>query len=274
MLFQNPRNRTVRVGDLEIGPDSPLVLMAGPCAVEGIGQLMASAEAAKAAGATILRGGCFKPRTSPYSFQGVGEDGLEILRRAADSTGLKVVTEVMDPSQVEIVASCADILQIGARNMQNYTLLRSMVAADGKPVLLKRGIAATIEEWLYAAEYILVAGSPVILCERGIRTFADHTRFTLDVSAIPAVKRQSALPVIVDPSHAAGCRHLVPALARAAVAVGADGLLVEIHPDPRGARCDKEQALLPEELQALSGDIAAIAAAVGRRFEVPVSVVP
>jgi 3-deoxy-7-phosphoheptulonate synthase len=277
MLFEDPQNQTVRVGpaeDLEIGPSAPIVLMAGPCTVEDSTDTLLAAAGARAAGATILRGGCFKPRTSPYSFQGMGKAGLSVLRWAADLNSLKVVTEVMDASQVKMVAAFADILQVGARNMQNYALLQALSAGEGKPVLLKRGIAATIEEWLHAAEYVLHAGAPVILCERGIRTFGNHTRFTLDVSSIPAVRRLSTLPIIVDPSHAAGHRHLVPALAKAAIAAGADGLLVEVHPCPERALCDGEQALLPEDLKALSGSIAAIAAAVGRRFKTQAVSVP
>jgi len=255
-----------RIGGVEIG-GRKLVLMAGPCAVESEEQIFTIAEQVATSGAKILRGGAFKPRTSPYSFQGIGERGLKLLREAADAHRLLVVTEVMEPSQVELVAQYADILQIGARSMQNYPLLRA-AGRCGKPVLLKRGLAATIREWLLAAEYLLAEGNPrVILCERGIRTFEqEHARFSLDVTSIPTVKALSHLPVIVDPSHAAGLSHKVIPLALAGVAAGADGLLVEVHHDPSRALCDGEQALTPEGLKALVEALTKLGPALGRAF--------
>lgn len=219
------------------------VIMAGPCAVEDEDQITEAAELAARHGAQVLRGGAFKPRTSPYSFQGLGEPGLRLLRRAADRYHLLAVTEVLDPAQVEQVSRYADILQVGARSMQNFPLLRALGRSD-RPVLLKRGLAATLDEWLMAAEHIRVAGNErIILCERGVRTFLDHTRFTLDVGAIPALKERTDAPIIVDPSHAAGKRNLVAPLALAGLAAGADGLLVEIHPRPEAALSDGAQAL-------------------------------
>jgi len=255
-----------RIGGVEIG-GRKLVLMAGPCAVETEEQIFTIAEQVATSGAKILRGGAFKPRTSPYSFQGIGERGLKLLREAADAHRLLVVTEVMEPSQVELVAQYADILQIGARSMQNYPLLRA-AGRCGKPVLLKRGLAATIREWLLAAEYLLAEGNPrVILCERGIRTFErEHARFSLDVTSIPTVKALSHLPVIVDPSHAAGLSHKVIPLALAGVAAGADGLLAEVHHDPSRALCDGEQALTPEGLKALVEALTKLGPALGRAF--------
>ena len=241
-----------------------VVCIAGPCAVESREQLIAVAEAAKQAGADMLRGGAFKPRTSPYSFHGLEEEGLKLLAEAREVTGLPFVTEVVNPRDIELVASYADMLQIGARNMQNFTLLRE-VGASGKPVILKRGLSATIEEWLNAAEYIISAGNwNVILCERGIRTFETFTRNTLDVSAIPAVKSLSHLPIIADPSHATGKSKLVPAVALAAVAAGADGLLIEVHPCPSEALSDGPQSLTPAEFKSLMTELRPIAAAVGR----------
>jgi 3-deoxy-7-phosphoheptulonate synthase len=247
------------------GPE--LVLMAGACAIENERQIHAIAALVAKAGAKILRGGAFKPRTSPYSFQGLGEVGLKLLRQAADAHGLLVVTEAMDTDQLGLVAEYADIVQIGARNMQNFNLLRA-AGRLAKPVLLKRAVAATIDELLLAAEYILAGGNRnVILCERGIRTFATHTRFTLDVGIIPGVKELSHLPIIVDPSHAAGERHKVIPLALAGIAAGADGLLVEVHPRPDQALCDGSQALTPEQLSSLSQGLAAMSPALGRRFD-------
>jgi 3-deoxy-7-phosphoheptulonate synthase len=246
------------------GPRVPVV--AGPCAVESWEQLEAVARAARAAGARLLRGGAFKPRSSPYTFQGLGEAGLKLLARARELTGLPVVTEVMSPDAVGLVAEYADCLQIGARNMQNYELLRAVGRAS-KPVLLKRALSGTIEELLMAAEYVLAAGNPaVILCERGIRTFERATRNTLDLSAVPVLKELTHLPVVVDPSHGTGKRSLVPAMALAAVAAGADGLLLEVHPDPARARSDGPQSLTPADLEALVPRLAAVASAVGREL--------
>jgi 3-deoxy-7-phosphoheptulonate synthase len=255
----------VSVGEVAIGGEE-VVLIAGPCAVESEQQIGATAAAVAAAGGRILRGGAYKPRTSPHEFQGLGSAGLALLRRAADRHGLGVCTEVLGVEQIEAVAAMADLLQVGARNMQNFPLLQALGRA-GRPVLLKRGLSATINEWLAAAEYILAAGNPdVILCERGIRTFETATRSTLDVAAVPVVKELSHLPVIVDPSHAAGNRRLVPALARAAVAAGADGLLIEVHPDPDHALSDGAQSLTPEQLTATVNRCRMMATALGRRL--------
>jgi 3-deoxy-7-phosphoheptulonate synthase len=238
----HPEDTVIRVLEAAIG-DGSLTVMAGPCSVESREQLFETADAVKAAGGTILRGGAFKPRTSPYSFQGLGVEALRYLAEARDRTGLPVITEVMEPNQVDIVAEYADILQIGTRNMQNYSLLTA-VGRVARPVMLKRGYGATIEEWLMAAEYIVVAGNPnVILCERGIRTFETSTRNTMDLTAVPLLHRLTHLPVIVDPSHATGKRWLVPPLAMGGVAVGADGIMVEVHPDPDSALSDAEQQL-------------------------------
>ncbi len=256
-------NTVVRVGNVEIGGRTVYV-MAGPCAVESREQVMACAELVKSAGAAVLRGGAYKPRTSPYSFQGLEEEGLLYLAEARAATGLPVVTEAVDISTLPLIAEYADIIQIGARNMQNFPLLKE-AAALGKPVLLKRSPAATVEEWLMAAEYILAGGNgQVILCERGIRTFNGQTRYTLDLSAVPVVKCLSHLPVVVDPSHALGKWRYVLPMARAAVAAGADGLLVEVHPDPARALCDGQQALSPEVFLAMMDDIKKVASAVGR----------
>jgi 3-deoxy-7-phosphoheptulonate synthase len=259
----NPDDTVITVGRAAVG--SPrLTLMAGPCSVEGEEQAFTIAKAVSAAGATVMRGGAYKPRTSPYSFQGLGEEGLKILRRAADSCGMAVVSEVMDTQQVGLVARYADILQVGARNMQNFALLRE-VGQTQKPVLLKRGMAATIEEWLMAAEHVLSQGNrQVILCERGIRTFETYTRNTLDLNAIPVVQELSHLPVIVDPSHGTGIRDKVAPMARAAIAAGADGLIIEVHHDPDHALSDGPQSLRPEEYRELVAQIRTIAGAVGR----------
>src|SRR5882724_12992244 len=240
---EHHRERSViRVAGVPIGPDT-LTVVAGPCAVESAEQTLLAARMARAAGASLLRGGAFKPRTSPYSYQGLGEAGLRILADVRAETGLPIVTEVIDAGSVEMVASYADMLQVGARNMQNFALLQA-VGSAGRPVLLKRGFSATIEEWLSAAEYIAQRGNlDIVLCERGIRTFETATRNTLDISAVPIVHGLSHLPVIVDPSHAAGRRDLVVPLARAAMAVGADGVIVDVHPDPERALCDGAQAL-------------------------------
>jgi 3-deoxy-7-phosphoheptulonate synthase len=234
-----------------IGPDT-FTFIAGPCAVESPAQTLEAAEMARAAGATLLRGGAYKPRTSPYAFQGLGVAGLEILASVRDATGLPVVTEVVDARDVPVVAEHADMLQVGTRNMANFGLLQA-VGDAGRPVLLKRGMTATIEEWLMAAEYIAQRGNlDVVLCERGIRTFEPATRNTLDISAVPVVQATSHLPVIVDPSHAAGRKDLVVPLSRAAIAVGADGVIVDVHPDPETALCDGPQALLGSDLRALA----------------------
>ena len=263
-------NTVVSVGDVEIGgPD--LVIIAGPCSVESLEQTQRIAQAVKASGAHMLRGGAYKPRTSPYSFQGLGLEGLKILRRIGDETGLPVVTEALDIDVLDQVCEYADMVQIGARNMQNYTLLRR-VGRCGTPVLLKRGMNATVTELMLAAEYIMDEGNPqIVLCERGIRTFADHTRNTLDVSAIPAVHKISHLPIIADPSHAAGKREKVMPLSRAAIAVGSDGLMIEVHDRPEEALSDGNQALLPRQFRQLMTDIQQVAAAVDRRISGAVS---
>ena len=238
----HPEDTVIRVLDAAIG-DGSLTVMAGPCSVESREQLLRTAESVAASGATVLRGGAFKPRTSPYSFQGLGVEALRYLAEARDRTGLPVITEVMEPNQVDIVAEYADILQIGARNMQNYSLLTS-AGRVARPVMLKRGFGATLEELLMAAEYIVAGGNPnVILCERGIRTFEASTRNTMDLSAVPVLHRLTHLPVVVDPSHATGKRWLVPPLALGGVAVGADGIMVEVHPDPDAALSDPDQQL-------------------------------
>jgi len=247
----HPGDTVVEVGGTKVGGGT-LTVMAGPCAVESRHQLMRAAEAVAAAGATVLRGGAFKPRTSPYTFQGLGMDGIRFLVEARERTGLPFVTEVMEPGQVETVALHADILQVGARNMQNYPLLMA-VGRTQRPVLLKRGMSATIEEWLMAAEYIVSSGNPnVILCERGIRTYETYTRNTLDLTAVPLLHRLSHLPVIVDPSHGTGKRWLVSPMALAAVAAGADGIMVEVHPDPDDALSDGEQSLTLEQFERMS----------------------
>ena len=253
----------VSVDGVEIG-GKRVVVIAGPCTVENEAQLMEAASVAKEEGAVMLRGGAFKPRTSPFSFQGLGEAGLELLAKAREKVGLPVVTEVIDPQHVSPVAKHADMLQIGARNMQNYTLLTE-VGKSKCPALLKRGLSATVTEWLTAADYLLSQGhDQVVLCERGIRTFEDSVRFSLDISSIPVVKMASHLPVIVDPSHAAGHYALVPAIAKAAVAAGADGLIIEIHPNPKEALVDGLQALTPSDFSRLMKELKAIAESVGR----------
>jgi len=258
-----PGGTVVKIGDVEIGGER-VVVMAGPCSVESREQIDRSAELVAAAGAKVIRGGAFKPRSSPYSFQGLGEEGLEMLRAAADRCGLLVVSEVMEISQIPLVAQYSDILQVGARNMQNFNLLREL-GKQRKPVLLKRGIAATIEELLLSAEYILSGGNyDVILCERGIRTFETYTRNTMDISAIPVVKKLSHLPILGDPSHGTGRRDKVAPMARAAVAAGADGLIIEVHPDPDRALSDGAQSLRPEQFEELMRQLRMIAPAVGR----------
>ena len=253
----------VDLGGVRIGSDE-LVVMAGPCSVESADQILRSAECVAQNGGRVLRGGAFKPRSSPYAFQGLGEEGLVLLRRAADEYDLRVVTEVMDVSQIELIAAHADMLQVGARNMQNYTLLKALGRA-GKPILLKRGLMSTVTEWLMSAEYVLSEGNnDVVLCERGIRTFETYTRNTLDLSAVPVVKAQCHLPVIVDPSHGTGLRNKVTPMARAAVAAGADGLMVEIHPDPDTALSDGPQSLFFDQFRDLMKEVRLIAAAIGR----------
>ncbi len=258
-----PERSTISFDEFRVGGDE-VIVMAGPCSVETEEQIAASAATVKKAGAKILRGGAFKPRSSPYSFQGLGEVGLRMMRTAADAEGLKVVSEVMDVSQIELVARYADILQVGARNMQNYTLLREL-GKSHTPVLLKRGIAATIEEWLLSAEYVLSGGnSDVILCERGIRTFESYTRNTLDISAIPVIHKLSHLPIIADPSHGTGLRDKVTPMARAAIAAGADGLIIEVHPDPDNALSDGAQSIFPPQFDRLMAELRIIAPAIGR----------
>jgi 3-deoxy-7-phosphoheptulonate synthase len=257
----HPEDSIVRVLDAAIG-DGSLTVMAGPCSIESRDQLFETADFVAAHGATVLRGGAFKPRTSPYSFQGLGVEALRYLAEARDRTGLPVITEVMEPNQVDIVAEYADILQIGTRNMQNYSLLTA-VGRIARPVMLKRGYGATIEEWLMAAEYIVSSGNPnVILCERGIRTFETYTRNTLDLAAVPLLHHLTHLPVIVDPSHATGKRWLVPPLAVGGVAVGADGVMVEVHPRPEEALSDGEQSLTLEMYAELAGSLAKVHAQV------------
>jgi len=258
-----PGGTVVKAGGVSIGGDR-VVVMAGPCSVESREQIECAAEVVARAGARVIRGGAFKPRSSPYSFQGLGAEGLQLLRAAADRNGLVVVSEVMDQTQIPLVAEYSDILQVGARNMQNYNLLRELGKLR-KPVLLKRGIAATIEELLLSAEYIMAGGNyDVILCERGIRTFETYTRNTMDVSAIPVVKKLSHLPMMADPSHGTGRRDKVAPMARAAIAAGADGLLIEVHPDPDRALSDGAQSLHPEQFEELMQQLRLIASAVGR----------
>jgi 3-deoxy-7-phosphoheptulonate synthase len=255
----------VKIGNVSIG-GKDIVVMAGPCSVEKEDLLLSIANSVKRAGAKVLRGGAFKPRTSPYSFQGLGEKGLKYLAKAKRETGLLVVTEAMNIQQVGLVSHYADIIQIGARNVQNFELLKE-AGKSKKPILLKRGIATTIEEWLMSAEYIVSNGNPnVILCERGIRTFESATRFTLDLNAIPAVKAWSHLPVIVDPSHSTGVRNFVGSMAKAAIACGVDGLIIEVHSDPEHALSDGVQSLLPENFASLMQELRIIARAVGRNL--------
>ncbi len=256
-------NTIIKVGEVEIG-GREVVVIAGPCSIEDSKQIDKIARLVAASGARILRGGAFKPRTSPYSFQGLGEDGLKIMREAADKYNLAICSEIMDASQIELMLNYVDILQVGARNMQNYTLLRSLSKLN-KPVLLKRGLSATIEELLMSAEYILAGGNQeVILCERGIRTFETYTRNTMDICAIPVVQKLSHLPIIADPSHGTGIRDKVLPMARAAIAAGADGLIVEVHHDPDKAVSDGAQSLYPEQFDKLMKELEIIARAIGR----------
>ncbi|MHB1005916.1 MAG: 3-deoxy-7-phosphoheptulonate synthase [Chloroflexota bacterium] len=260
----HPEDTVVRVGNGSVG-DLTLAVMAGPCAVESREQALEAALAVKAAGATVLRGGAFKPRTSPYDFQGLGEEGLAFLAEARALTGLPIVTEVMDSEEVSLVARYADVLQIGARNMSSFRLLQK-AALTGKPILLKRGFQASIREWLMSAEYILAMGNPnVILCERGVRTHdSEFTRNTLDLAAVPVLKAETHLPVIVDPSHGTGRADLVAPLCRAALAVGADGVMVEVHPRPESALCDGKQSLTPAAFGAVMADLRRFALLAGR----------
>ncbi|GMG60748.1 3-deoxy-7-phosphoheptulonate synthase [Tetragenococcus halophilus] len=256
----HPQDTVVDVDGVKIG-DGSFITMAGPCSVEGLDQIRQTAQIAKAGGAKILRGGAFKPRTSPYAFQGLEEEGLKYLRQAADELDMKVITEVMDESHIDLVAQYSDILQIGARNMQNFKLLAA-VGKTGKPIGLKRGISGTINEWLNAAEYVAVAGkSPVIFIERGIRTFEDATRNTFDLSAVPLIKKMSHFPIIVDPSHGTGVWDLVPPMARAGVAAGADGMIVEIHPAPENAWSDGQQSLNEDTYRKMMQEIEVLNAA-------------
>ena len=257
-----PGGSRVSCGNVEVGGER-VVVIAGPCAVENEKQLLEAAGAVKKAGASILRGGAFKPRTSPFTFQGLQEAGLKLLEIARKQTGMPVVTEVVEPKDVELVSSYADMLQIGSRNMQNYALLTN-AGRSHCPVVLKRGFSCTITEWLTAADYLLAEGNHVILCERGIRTFEDSVRFSLDISSIPVLKRVSHLPVIVDPSHAAGHYLLVPAIAKAAIAAGADGLLIEVHPNPKEALVDGLQSLSPSDFTRLMSELRTIAKSIGR----------
>ena len=255
----------IDMGDFTIGGDD-IIVMAGPCAVESEEMYVETAFKVQAAGAKILRGGAYKPRSSPYAFQGLEHEGLKILEAARKATGMKIVTEVVDTRDVELVAQYSDIIQIGARNMQNFRLLQE-VGATNKPVLLKRGLSATIEEWLMAAEYIISSGNPnIILCERGIRTFETATRNTVDISAIPVVKELSHLPIIIDPSHATGTWKYVDSLSKASVAAGADGLIIEVHNDPARALCDGPQSLKPEKFSQLMQSLKPVAAAVDRKI--------
>lgn len=258
----HPDNTSVKVGDCIVG-ENEIVVMAGPCAVESEEQINATAEMVAKNGARILRGGAFKPRTSPYSFQGMGEEGLKLMKRAADANNLAVVTEVMTIDQIDLVAEYADLMQVGTRNMQNFPLLTQLGKCN-KPVMLKRGLAATIKDWLMSAEYIMAAGNPnVILCERGIRTFETSTRNTLDISAVPVIQQFSHLPIIVDPSHGVGDRRYVPSMARASVAAGANGIMIEVHPDPQKALSDGPQSLTFEMFGALMNRCRIIATTLG-----------
>lgn len=257
------QNSIINCGDVEIGADE-LIIMAGPCSVESEEQIFACAEVVAKTGGQFLRGGAFKPRSSPYAFQGLGEEGLKMMRAAADAYGLKVVTEVMDAEQLELVDEYTDMLQLGARNMQNFSLLK-VLGTTQTPILLKRGLSSTIEEWLMSAEYIIANGNPnVVFCERGIRTFETATRNTLDLSAVPVIKKKSHLPIIVDPSHGVGIRDKIAPMALAGVAAGADGLMIEFHPDPPKAKSDGPQSLYFNQFEALMGQIRAVAQVVGK----------
>ncbi|MBQ2932275.1 MAG: 3-deoxy-7-phosphoheptulonate synthase [Clostridia bacterium] len=262
----HPMNTSIKVGNASIGDEKSFVVMAGPCSVESKEQILTVAKSVKESGAAILRGGAYKPRTSPYSFQGLELEGLELLKEARRETGLPIVTEIMSPHLVEIFENNVDIIQVGARNMQNFDLLKEL-GKTTKPILLKRGLSSTIEEWLMSAEYIMAGGNPnVILCERGIRTFETYTRNTLDLSAIPAVKKLSHLPVVVDPSHSAGINWMVESLSLAAMAVGADGLIVEVHNDPKSALCDGAQSLDLDQYANLMKKLGAMSTHFGKQM--------
>lgn len=261
----HPDDSVVNINGIKVG-GKKVVVMGGPCSVESEAQIIAVAEAVKDAGATILRGGAFKPRTSPYSFQGLKEEGLELLKIAREKTGLPIVTEIMSADKIDRFVEDVDIIQVGARNMQNFELLKEL-GKTNKPILLKRGLSATIEEWIMSAEYIMAGGNDnVMLCERGIRTFETFTRNTLDLSAIPAVKKLSHLPIIIDPSHASGMWWMVEPMAKAAVAAGADGLIIEVHNDPERALCDGAQSLKPERFARLMQELKGIAQVIGREM--------
>lgn len=261
----HPQNTEIDVGGVMIG-GKKLGVIAGPCSVESKEQIAAIAAAVKASGACALRGGAYKPRTSPYAFQGLAHNGIKLLEYARQMTGMPIVTEIMSTDNIEMFEMCVDVIQVGARNMQNFDLLKQL-GKTTKPILLKRGLANTVEEWLMSAEYIMASGNPnVILCERGIRTYETYTRNTLDLSAVLAVKRQSHLPVIVDPSHATGKAWMVPAMAKAAIAAGADGLIIEVHNDPPHALCDGAQSILPEEFDKLMGELRPLAQCLGREI--------
>ena len=261
----HPKSSIVKVGDRQFG-DGKIAVIAGPCSVESEEQIVTIAKQVKNAGASFLRGGAFKPRTSPYSFQGLGYEGLELLRIAKQETGLPIVSEILSENMVDRFTRDVDVIQVGARNMQNFMLLKEL-GKTRKPILLKRGLSATIEEWLMSAEYIMSEGNPnIILCERGIRTFEKYTRNTLDISAVPAIKRMSHLPIIVDPSHATGIRWMVMPMARAAVAADADGIMVEVHNDPEHALSDGNQSITPDEFNELMNSLRIISGAVGRRI--------
>ena len=261
----HPQNTEIDVGGIKIG-GKQIGVIAGPCSVESENQIAEIAKAVKAAGACALRGGAYKPRTSPYAFQGLAHNGIKLLEHARQITGMPIVTEIMSTDNIEMFEMCVDVIQVGARNMQNFDLLKQL-GKTTKPILLKRGLANTIEEWLMSAEYIMAAGNPnVILCERGIRTYETYTRNTLDLSAVLAVKQQSHLPVIVDPSHATGKAWMVPAMAKAAIAAGADGLIIEVHNDPPHALCDGAQSILPEEFDRLMQEMRPLAQCLGREI--------
>lgn len=262
----HPEDTVIKIGDEEIIGNGKLMMIAGPCSVESEEQVIEIAKRVKASGANFLRGGAFKPRTSPYAFQGLKYEGLEMLKKAREVTGLKIVTELMSTDDLEVFEKDVDVIQIGARNMQNFDLLKK-VGKLNKPILLKRGIAATIEEWLMSAEYIMSEGNQnVILCERGIRTYETTTRNTLDISAIPMIKKLSHLPIIVDPSHAAGLRWMVEPLSKAAVAIGADGLIIEVHNNPEKALCDGKQSITPDMYDEIVNTLKPIAESVGRKI--------
>ncbi len=261
----HPQNTEIEVGGVRFG-SKQIGVIAGPCSVESEDQIAAIAKAVKASGACALRGGAYKPRTSPYAFQGLAHNGIKLLEHARQLTGMPIVTEIMSTDNIEMFEMCVDVIQVGARNMQNFDLLKQL-GKTTKPILLKRGLANTIEEWLMSAEYIMAAGNPnVILCERGIRTYETYTRNTLDLSAVLAVKQQSHLPVIVDPSHATGKAWMVPAMAKAAIAAGADGLIIEVHNDPPHALCDGAQSILPEEFDHLMQELRPLAQCLGREI--------